>query len=152
MSAIARWLPTSIFATALIALCLLGIETYIFAQPKLEQLIANGILTKAQMSKIKMSSGRVRPAEIDLTWEGAGKSCRLSRHPISKQAFEDFKQSLASGADQTSVLVDPTGACVAVIVADIPFERKQRSLIPIVAALILTGLGTVIGSLAASRI
>jgi hypothetical protein len=146
-----RWLPISIFAAVFVGACLVGFANYFFARPQLEQLIAEGTPTKAQITNLRPSLGRGSTPEVDLIWEGAGKSCRVSRHPISNQAFLDIGRSLASGVDQASVLVDPTGACRAVIVADIQFERKQRGLIPIVAALVIAGLGMVIGALAASR-
>ncbi|WP_139247169.1 hypothetical protein [Hyphomicrobium sp. NDB2Meth4] len=151
LSAITRWLPTSIFAAVFLGACLVGLTNYLFILPQLERLIADGITTKAQIANLRPSLGRGSTPTVDLTWEGSGKFCRLSGHSISNQTFTDIERSLASTVDQISVLVDPTGACRAVIVADIPFERKQRGLIPIVAALVIAGLGTVIGALAASR-
>lgn len=151
LSSISRWLPAALFAAVFIWACVVGFTKYRFDRPQLDQLIADGIETRAQITNLRPSFGRGSTPAVDLTWERSDKVCRLSQHPISNLAFTDIEQSLRSGVDRVPVLVDPTGARRAVIVADIPFRRRQAGPIMMVPFLILAGLGTAIAALAASR-
>lgn len=151
VASLIRWLATGLCAAVFIGACIVGFKNYVFARSQLDSFIAAGITTEAKIANLKPSRGRGSTPVVDLTWEVAGKSCRLSGHPISNQAFKDMEQSLANGAERIPVLVDPTGACRAVIVGDIAYERKQTGLITIAPFLVIAGLGTVVAALAAVR-
>lgn len=118
-----RWLPTGVCAAVFIVACIVGFKNYVFARPHLDSFIAAGITTEANL---KPSRGRGGTPVVDLKWEAAGKSSRLSEHPISNQAFTDTEQLLASGAGRIPVLVGPTGACHAVIASEIRTEGRDQ--------------------------
>jgi hypothetical protein len=151
LSSVSRWLPTSLFAAVFIWACAVGFTRYIFDRPQLDELIADGITTKAKIANLRPQHGRGSTSSVDLTWEAAGKFCRSSQHSISSLAFKDIQKSLVSGVDQIPVRVDPTGACRAVIVADIPYRRRETGPIVMVPFLVIAGMGTAMAALAASR-
>jgi hypothetical protein len=146
-----RWLPTALFAAVFVGACAVGFNNYVFARPELDRFIAAATTTEAHFANLRPAEGRGRSASVDLAWEASGKFCRLSHHPVGKNAFADLERSRASGADRAPILVDPTGECVALVASDIPHQRQQKSLTGIVPFLILSGFGMVIGALAEWR-